>query len=94
MLTTGCSRPPTAHEWAAVAENPSAKPALVRKRVAVPTALATTGFSLNDEPTVKSQRELTVATSGSHNLRRRSGADPAGGADIDVYVCGLIRGSK
>ena len=72
MLTTGCSRPPTAHEWAAVAENPSAKPALVRKRVAVPTALATTGFSFNDEPIVKSQHELALATSGSHNLRRRS----------------------
>jgi hypothetical protein len=72
VLTTGCSRPPTAHEWAAVAENPSAKPALVRKRVAVPTALATTGFSFNDEPIVKSQHELALATSGSHNLRRRS----------------------
>ena len=37
----------------------------------------TVDFSLDDEPTVNSQDELTVTTSGSHNLRRRSGADPA-----------------
>ena len=35
------------------------------------------GLSFDDEPTVNSKDELTVATSGSHNLRRRSGADPA-----------------
>ena len=34
--------------------------------------LATVGFSFDDEPTVNSQDELAVATSGSHNLRRRS----------------------
>jgi hypothetical protein len=72
VLTTGCSRPPTAHEWAAVAENPAAKPALVKKRVAVPIALATTGFSFADEPTVNSKDELAVATSGSSDLRRVS----------------------
>ena len=63
MLTTGCSRPPTAHECAAVAEDPSAKPALVRKRVAVATALMTMGFPFDDEPTANSQDELAVATS-------------------------------
>ena len=30
------------------------------------------GFTFDDEPTVNSQDELTVATFGSHNLRRRS----------------------
>ena len=39
------------------------------------TALVTVGFSFDDEPRVNSKDELTVATSGSHNLRRRSGAD-------------------
>ena len=34
--------------------------------------LVTVGFVFQDEPTVNSQDELTVATSGSHNLRRRS----------------------
>ena len=34
--------------------------------------------SFDDGPTVNCQGELTKATSGSHNLRRRSGADPAG----------------
>ena len=71
MLTMGCSRPPTVHDWAAVAEDPSAKLALVRKRVAVATALVTISFSFDDEPTANSQDELAVATSGSHNLRRR-----------------------
>ena len=36
------------------------------------TAFVTVGFSFDDEPTVNSQDELAVATSGSHNLRRRS----------------------
>jgi hypothetical protein len=36
------------------------------------TALVTVGFSFDDELTVNSQDELAVATSGSHNLRRRS----------------------
>jgi hypothetical protein len=35
-------------------------------------ATALVGFSFDDEPTVNSQGELAVATSGSHNLRRRS----------------------
>jgi hypothetical protein len=82
------------------------------QRVATVTDLVTVDFSFDAEPTVNSKDELAVATSGSHNLGRRSGADPAGagsalrrvavshlaqlagGADIDVYVCGLIRGSK
>ena len=41
------------------------------------SALVTVGFSFDDEPPVNSQDELAAATSGSHNLRRRSGADPA-----------------
>jgi len=32
----------------------------------------TVGFSYADEPTVNSKNELAGATSGSHNLRRRS----------------------
>jgi hypothetical protein len=36
------------------------------------TAFATAGFPFGDEPTVNSQDELAVATSGSRNLRRRS----------------------
>jgi hypothetical protein len=32
----------------------------------------TVSFSFDDEPTVNSKNELTVATSGSQNLRRRS----------------------
>ena len=36
------------------------------------TAFAAMGFPYDDEPTVNSQEELAVATSGSHNLRRRS----------------------
>jgi hypothetical protein len=35
------------------------------------TALVTVGFSFDDEPTGNSKDELPVATSGSHNLRRR-----------------------
>ncbi len=42
------------------------------KPVAGVTAFATVGFPFDDDPTVNSQGELTVATSGSHNLRRRS----------------------
>jgi hypothetical protein len=44
----------------------------IPERVSTLTALAPVGFSFNDEPTVNSQDELAVATSGSHNLRRRS----------------------
>jgi hypothetical protein len=55
-----------------VAEHPSARPALIMKRAATVTAFVTVGFSFDDEPTVDSQDELAVATSGSHNLRRRS----------------------
>jgi hypothetical protein len=36
------------------------------------TAFVTVGFSLDDEPTVNSKDELTVATSGSQDPRRRS----------------------
>jgi hypothetical protein len=36
------------------------------------TAFGTVAFHFDDEPTVNSQDELAVATSGSHNLRRRS----------------------
>jgi len=36
------------------------------------SALVTVGFSFDAEPTVNSQDELAVETSGSHNLRRRS----------------------
>ena len=35
-------------------------------------AMLVQGFSFDDEPTVNSQDELAVATSGSQNLRRRS----------------------
>jgi len=40
--------------------------------VATVTVLVTVGFPFDDGPTVNSQDELAVATSGSHNLRRRS----------------------
>jgi len=40
--------------------------------VATATAFEIAGFPFADEPTVNSKNELTVATSGSHNLRRRS----------------------
>ena len=36
------------------------------------TAFVTVGFSFDDEPTVNSENGLTVATSGSSDLRRRS----------------------
>ncbi len=36
------------------------------------TAPVPVGFSSDHEPTVNSQDELAVATSGSHNLRRCS----------------------
>jgi len=36
------------------------------------TALITVTFSSDDEPTIDSQDELAVATSGSYNLSRRS----------------------
>ncbi|MGA9055288.1 MAG: hypothetical protein WB763_02130, partial [Terriglobia bacterium] len=36
------------------------------------TALVTVGVFFDDEPTVNSKHELTVATSGSQNLSRRS----------------------
>jgi len=35
-------------------------------------AFVTVGFPFDAKPTVNSQDELAVATSGSHNLRRRS----------------------
>ena len=35
-------------------------------------ALVPVGFPFDDEPTVNSQDELAVATSGSHSLRRGS----------------------
>ena len=35
-------------------------------------ALVPVGFPFADQPTVNSQDKLAVATSGSHNLRRRS----------------------
>jgi hypothetical protein len=35
------------------------------------SALITVGLSFDDEPTANSKDELTVAASGSHNLRRR-----------------------
>src|SRR5208337_1688886 len=43
-----------------------------KERVATACAVVTVGFSFDDEPTVNSKDELTVATSGSHNLRRCS----------------------
>ena len=45
---------------------------LIYWKAAAASALVTVGFSFDDEPTVNSKDELTVATSGSHNLRRRS----------------------
>ena len=42
------------------------------ERVATVSALVTVVFSFDDEPTVNSKDELTAATSGSRNLRRRS----------------------
>jgi len=42
---------------------------------ALPAALVTVRFSFDDKPTVNSQDELAVATSGSHNLRRRSNGE-------------------
>ena len=42
-----------------------------RELLATITAHVTVGFPFDDEPTVNSQDELAVATSGSHNLRRR-----------------------
>jgi hypothetical protein len=41
------------------------------KRATV-SAFVTVGFSFDDEPTVNSKDELTVATFGPQNLRRRS----------------------
>ena len=46
-----------------MAEHPSAKPALIRKRVARANALVTMGVPFEDEPRVNSQDELTVVTS-------------------------------
>jgi|GEM_PF-6044073 len=42
------------------------------QQAATAAAFASVGISIDDEPTVNSQDELAVATSGSHNLRRRS----------------------
>lgn len=47
-------------------------------------APATVRFSLDDELTVNSIGELTMATSGSHNLRRRSSCN----------LCARERGSR
>jgi len=44
----------------------------IRFTAAAARALVSVAFSFDDEPTVNSQGELAVATSGSHNLRRRS----------------------
>jgi len=56
-----------------MSERRSAPPNHGFERVAITViALMTMGFSFDDEPTVHSQDELAVATSGSHNLRRRS----------------------
>ena len=41
-------------------------------QVATFSALVTVGFSFDDEPGVNSKNELTVATSGSQDLTRRS----------------------
>ena len=74
-------------------------------QLATVSVLVTAGFSFDDEPTVNSKDELTVATSGSHDLRRRSGADPAGAgsalrrlaashlAQLDHQVKGVVNGS-
>ena len=43
-----------------------------RAGTATVTAFVTVGFPFDDEPAVNSQDQLIVATSGSHNLRRRS----------------------
>ena len=43
-----------------------------RRAAATASALATVGFSFDDESTVNSKDGLTVTTSGSQNLRRRS----------------------
>jgi hypothetical protein len=43
-----------------------------RRAAATVSALATVGFSFDDESTVNSKDGLTVTTSGSQNLRRRS----------------------
>ena len=72
MLTMGCSRLLTTHDRAAIAEDPSTKPAPVSKRQAVASALVTTAFPFDAKLAVNSQNELAVDTSGSHNLRRRS----------------------
>ena len=43
----------------------------MRKLVTTVTAFVTTDFPFDNESTVNSQGELTVATSGSQNLKRR-----------------------
>ncbi len=93
MLTTGCSRPPRARDWAAIAEDPSANSAPVSKRVAVTTTLVTMGFSFNDEPTFNSQDELAVATSGSHNLWRGSNRRMPS-RDAGLALPGVPRGER
>ena len=42
------------------------------ERVDTISALVTVGFSIDDEPTANSKDDLTVVTSGSQDLRRRS----------------------
>jgi predicted benzoate:H+ symporter BenE len=58
--------------WRASLALPLFLACLAGQRVGALSALVTAGFSFDDEPTVNSKIELTVATSGSHNLRRCS----------------------
>jgi len=76
----GCDCPATTDQFLRVTRSPESfaptlrqemRGRLTGQRVDTATALVTVGFSFDDEPTVNSQDELTVATSGSHNLRRR-----------------------
>ena len=58
-------------------------------------ALVTAGFSFDDEPTVNSQGELAVATSGSHNLRRRSnGSMKFGDVGVGLALAGVPHGER
>jgi hypothetical protein len=54
----------------------------------VPTALATTGFSFNDEPTVNSKDELTAATSGTSYSWH---GHPARAHGQDAHSTGAVR---
>jgi hypothetical protein len=56
-------------------------------------ALLSVGFSVDDEPTVNSQGELSVATSGSHNLSRRSnGRMQSGDVGVGLAPPGVPHG--